>query len=426
LHEATAPDREKLSRPLRRILLLLAVSVFINYIDRGNLSIAAPLLKDELRLSPWQLGILLSSFFWTYDAFQIPSGWLIDRFDVSWVLAFGFFIWSCATAATGAMGSFGSLLAARLVLGVGEAVAYPSYAKILARDFSACHRGLGNGAIAAGQFCGPAFGTFLGGLLIARFGWRPLFIVLGLASLVWLIPWFNWRPRVFTPARTEGAPRSQITAILGQPSLWGACVTHFCCNYLVYFLLTWLPYYLVRERHFSIERMAKIGGMAFLCSATSSVISGWISDQWIVDEPSSSRVRKSIFACGLVGAGLWLVLCVVASPVFSIVLLFVSNAFYGVSNPLLFAGAQTLAGPRAAGEWMGVQNFAGNLAGIVAPALTGLLVDRTGYFFWPFLVVCALSVIGSLSWLFVVGPIEPVSWPDRLAGAPEGMPPTTP
>ena len=420
MQEATAPDREKLSRPLRRVLLLLVLSVFINYIDRGNLSIAAPLLKDELGLSPWQLGLLLSSFFWTYDAFQIPSGWLIDRFDVSWVLALGFFIWSCATAATGVMHSFAWLLAARLVLGVGEAVAYPSYAKILARDFSTRHRGLGNGAIAAGQFCGPAFGTFLGGMLIARFGWRPVFIVLGLASLAWLIPWFRWRPRVSKPTYTgQRASPSPISAILKQRSLWGACVTHFCCNYLVYFLLTWLPYYLVRERHFSLQRMARIGGMAFLLCATSSVVSGWVSDRWIADRPSASRVRKAMLVVGLAGAGFWLVLCVVATASLSTVLLFVSNAFYGICNPHLFAGAQTLAGPRAAGQWMGVQNFAGNVAGIVAPALTGLLVDRTGYFFWPFVVVGGLAVIGSLSWIFVVGPIEPVSWAGSLAEAAE-------
>lgn len=114
---------------------------------------------------------------------------------------------------------------------------------------------------------------------------------------------------------------------------------------------------------------------------------------------------------GLAGAGFALALCVVATPAISVALLFVATAFYGICNPLLFAGAQTLAGPQAAGQWMGVQNFMGNLAGIVAPALTGFLVDRTGVFFWPFAVIAALSAVGSLSWVFVVGPIEPVSWP---------------
>jgi MFS transporter, ACS family, D-galactonate transporter len=410
-------DSGKLARPLRRVLVLLTLSIFINYIDRGNLSIAAPLLKDELGLAPWELGILLSSFFWTYTAFQIPSGWLTDRFDVSWVLGLGFLIWSCATAATGLMHGFIALLSVRLVLGMGEAVAYPSYAKILAQDFSVRHLGVANGAIAAGQFCGPAVGTLAGGMLMARFGWRPFFVVLGLVSMGWLIPWFRWRPRsggVLSTHRGPRKPDSHIGAILRQRSFWGASISHFCCNYLVYFLLTWLPYYLVRERDFSMNRMAKIGGLAFLLSALSSVASGWISDRWIEPRASASRGRKKLFVLGLAGAGVSLMLCVIATPSISVALLLAGSSLYGICNPHLFAGAQTLAGPLAAGQWMGAQNFVGNLAGVAAPALTGFLVSLTGHFFWPFAVLGGLTLVGSLSWQFIVGPIEPVTWPVAL------------
>jgi MFS transporter, ACS family, D-galactonate transporter len=413
-------DSAKLGRPLRRVLMLLTLSIFINYIDRGNLSVAAPMLKDELGLAPWELGILLSSFFWTYTAFQVPSGWLTDRFDVSWVLGFGFFVWSCATTATGFMHGFIALLAVRLVLGMGEAVAYPSYAKILARDFSIRQRGVGNGAIAAGQFCGPALGTLAGGMLMARFGWRPFFIVLGLVSMGWLIPWFGGGPgpqAALSTRRGLRKPDSHLGAILKQRSFWGASLSHFCCNYLVYFLLTWLPYYLVHERNFSMDRMAKIGGLAFLLSAVCSVVSGWISDRWIEPRPSTSRGRKRLFVFGLAGAGVSLMLFVIATPSISVVLLLAGSGLYGICNPHLFAGAQTLAGPLAAGQWMGAQNFVGNFAGIAAPALTGFLVSVTGHFLWPLAVLCALTLIGSLSWLFIVGPIEPVGWP--VASAPE-------
>src|SRR3984893_7018399 len=153
-----------------RVLALLAISVFINYVDRGNLSIAAPLLKIELHLSAYQLGLLLSSFFWTYSVFQLPAGWLIDRFGVTWVLASGFFLWSVATGVTGLLHGFASLLAIRLVLGVGEAVAYPSCSNILARHFPEHHRGRANATIACGQASGPAFATFVGGMFIDRFG----------------------------------------------------------------------------------------------------------------------------------------------------------------------------------------------------------------------------------------------------------------
>src|SRR6266853_824314 len=183
------------SRPVNRVIALLAIAALINYIDRGNLSIAASLLKDELNLSASQLGILLSSFFWTYSLFQPVSGWLADRFDAKWVLAIGFFLWSGATAATGALHTFAALLTARLMLGIGESAAYPCYARTLVRHVPEVGRGFANALIAAGVGCGPALGTFFGGTLMARYGWRPFFIVLGPVSMAWLIPWFAWIPQ---------------------------------------------------------------------------------------------------------------------------------------------------------------------------------------------------------------------------------------
>jgi ACS family D-galactonate transporter-like MFS transporter len=409
---ANALERERLSTPLRRILILLALSIFVNYVDRGNLSIAAPLIKNELGLSPSQLGILLSSFFWTYTAFQIPVGWLVDRFDVSLVLALGFFIWSAATAATGLMRGFAALLAVRLVLGMGEAVAYPSYSKILARDFSAGHRGIANGAIAAGQTSGPAFSIFLGGMLVARFGWRPFFLTLGLLGLLWLIPWMRWRPRnpEIAPAGLPAVTPS-LLSVLKQRDIWGACVGHFAGNYLIYFLLTWLPSYLVSERNYSLGKTGRIAGIAFLMCAASSAITGALSDRWIAAGASPTRVRKTLLVTGLGGAGIILVLCVLASPSLSIILLFTASTLYGICNPNTFASAQILAGPLAAGKWMGFQNFVGNFAGIVAPALTGFLVDKTGHFFWAFAVTGAICLLGSFSWIYIVGAIEPVKWP---------------
>src|SRR5256886_12138259 len=210
-HCPTAPANEnsRLSRPVIRVIALLALSALINYIDRGNLSIAAPLLKDELGLSASQLGILLSSFFWTYSLFLPVSGWLADRFDVKWVMAFGFFLWSGATAVTGGLHAFGALLAARLILGMGESVAYPCYARTLVRHVPEVGRGFANALIAAGVGCGPALGTFFGGTLMARYGWRPLFIVLGLASMAWLISLFALMPggkaTTVSPVHERGA-----------------------------------------------------------------------------------------------------------------------------------------------------------------------------------------------------------------------------
>src|ERR1700730_11241716 len=189
---ACAEPASRLSPELSRLAFLLALSIFINYIDRGNLAIAAPLLKDDLGLSVYQLGILFSSFFWTYAIFQIVSGWLVDRFPVNWVLALGILLWSAATVGTGLVRGFTLLLAMRLILGIGESVAYPSYSKIISRHFSESQRGRANSFISAGQASGPAVGTLLGGMLLAHAGWRLFFVIFGMASSLWLLPWLKY------------------------------------------------------------------------------------------------------------------------------------------------------------------------------------------------------------------------------------------
>jgi MFS family permease len=188
-------ERRSSLRAFAPALALLAVSVLINYIDRGNLGIAAPLLKAELQISGSQLGVLLAAFFWTYTGLLFVVGWAVDRFEVNRVLAAGFLLWSLATIATGFVAGFVSLLVVRLFLGVGESVAFPSYSKILARHLPEYYRGIGNGVIGAGQYCGPAFGTFGAGLLMARYGWRTVFVGIGLVSLLRLPAWKKWMPR---------------------------------------------------------------------------------------------------------------------------------------------------------------------------------------------------------------------------------------
>jgi len=406
-----ATIRKGLSPALIGVLVLLFFSVFINYVDRGNLSIAAPLLKDELGLSASQLGILLSSFFWTYATFQIISGWLVDRFNVNWVLAAGFVIWSFATAATGLARGFMVLLMIRLILGIGESVAIPSYSKILARHFPEDQRGFANSVIAAGLVCGPGFGMFVGGTLMARFGWRPFFVVLGLVSLLWVVPWCRWMPRgQKAPEAVPVTVVPSIAAILQLRSAWGTCAGLFCGNYVNYFMITWLPYYLVRERHFSMDKMAGVAGVSYLVGAITATTCGWLSDRWIDAGATPTHVRKTFASAGIASAALFLIACVVAPPTVSIGLLILAMASFSASSSNVWAITQTLAGPDAAGRWSGVQNFVGNLSGIVGPALTGFVVDRTGQFFWPFAIAAGVALMGALSWIFVVGPIEPVEW----------------
>ena len=406
-------DQERLPVASWRVLALLAFSVFINFVDRGNLSIAASLLKTELHLSASQLGVLLSSFFWTYTLCQLPVGWLIDRFDVTWILAMGFFLWSTATTISGLLHGFAALLVMRLILGIGESVAYPAYGKILAQHFPEHYRGTANAVISAAQASGPAFATFAGGIVINRFGWRPFFVFLGLASLLWLLPWFRWRPREAAGAVSQPKFREPLAGVLGvlkERSAWGTSVGAFSGNYLLYILLTWLPFYLMQERHFSLTSTGKIAGAAFLVKAVGAVSSGRISDFWISSGATPTLVRKTFLCGGLTLAGILLVLSALAPTKLCIVLLLAASFSGGTVGGQFWAASQTLAGPRLAGTWTGLQNFVGNFAGILAPAITGFVVDRTGKFLWAFVITAVVGWVGTLSWLVVVGPIRQVAW----------------
>jgi ACS family D-galactonate transporter-like MFS transporter len=422
LSMATSDPARRVGIPgaLKIVLFLLAVSIFINYIDRSNLSIAAPMLKDEFGITSGQLGFLLSAFFWTYASFQLVSGWLVDRLNVNWVFAGGFLLWSAATAATGMVHAFSVLFVLRLLLGIGESVAYPAYSKIIILNFSEEHRGFANSMISAGLLLGPGFGLLLGGLLMARFGWRSFFIALGLASMLWLVPWLTWMPRNQPTLRgdAEGAP--SLAEFLGLRSAWGTCLGQFGINYVSYFLLTWLPYYLVRERHFSLVEMAKIGGIAYLLGAGLTALWGWLSDRWISYGGSRSLVRKTFVGGGLALSGGFVGLSVFSNPALCIAALILGVMFFGVTASNVWAITQTLAGEQAAGRWTGFQNFTGNLAGIVAPWLTGLVLQRTGHFYWAFVILVTVAFAGAGCWIFLVGPVQQVAWRTNFRSLPLG------
>jgi MFS family permease len=406
-----AAKSERLPLNLFGVAILLSISVLINYVDRGTLSIAAPILKDDLHLSPSQLGVLLSSFFWTYAAFQIVSGWLVDRFEVNWLLALGVLVWSAATLTTGLVHGFALLLTARLVLGIGESVAYPSYNKIIAKHFRASQRGRVNGLISAGWAGGPALGTLVGGLLMARVGWRLFFVVLGAASLLWVFPWIKWMPKGPGLASSVTAKPAGILEILLQRSAWGTFVGLFCFNYLWYFLITWLPFYLVRQRGFSLQTMSLVGGAAFFALAISVVTFGWLADRWITASNDATRVLKTFCGGGLALASVSFVnVFLVADHTVAMAILIFSCVALGMCSPNLWTMTQILAGPQTAGKWAGLENFCGNVAGIIAPIAVGVILERTGEFFWAFAITGGVTLLGAASYVFLVDRVEPVQW----------------
>jgi len=393
------------------IVALLVVSVAINFIDRGNLSVAVPLLKVEMNLSPLQLGRLLASFFWSYAVFQLLAGWLVDRGNVNQILAAGMMLASLATAGSALVRGFGALLALRFLVGIGESAAYPSYSKILTQRLTESQRGVANAWIDAGSKFGPAIGTFLGGMLVPRFGWRAFFIMLGLTGLIWL-PFWLVLGRGNSPAtvREQDLRRPTIREILRHRAIWATFTGHFCGNYFYYFLLTWLPYYLVSERHFSMQTMGAIGAMAPLFASATTMGAAWLSRRALARGVSTTRVRKT---CTVFGLGFATV--IVAVPALSgawlpIGILLFASASYGVFSSSHWAITQTIAGPLAVGRWSGMQNFVANLAGVAAPMITGAIIDRTGRFFWAFAVAGGVTLVGSAAYWFGLGRVEPAEW----------------
>ena len=408
-------------------LLLICICVLINYVDRGNLSVAAPALKTEFGLSSSQLGVLFAAFFTTYTAMQFVIGWLVDRFDPARILAAGFFVWSLATAATGIARAFSVLFAMRLILGVGEAVALPCGSKIIAQHLTDRHRGFAAGAFMASLRAGNAVGTFGAGLLMARYGWRPVFIGIGLLSLIWLPAWYKWKPldpratrtdhpnhprqesKIVSPAAAPSALAS-FAQIYRQRSFWGTALGQFCCNYLLYFMVTWLPSYLVMERHLTTEAMAKVAGSYYLMDAVAAIGTGWLQDHFIRAGFTPTLIRKLFMSMGFVVAIAGLLGCALSGLSSYLPWLLLAGIGCGATSPGIFAFPQRIAGQQAVGKWYGSQNGISNLAGVVAPSLTGFVLQRTGTFFAPFAITSALCALGIVFWSFLVGPVEPIDW----------------
>ena len=211
-------------------------------------------------------------------------------------------------------------------------------------------------------------------------------------------------------APASAGPGPRVRDILGRRSAWATFAGLFCANYLWYFLLTWLPFYLVRERHYSMREMAAVGALAYAFTAAATVVSGWLSFRAISAGATPTRVRKTCTASGLGLATVIVFVPVISGDTAAMAVLMIASVGYGIYASSHWAITQTLAGPIASGRWTGVQNFIGNLAGVAAPAITGFVVDSTGTFFGAFAVVAALSLSGAMVYLFLLKRVEPENW----------------
>jgi ACS family D-galactonate transporter-like MFS transporter len=393
-------------------LALLVISVCINYVDRGNLGVAARSIESDLHFRPEYLGILLGGFFWTYSLFQIAAGKIIDRWNVNWVYAAGFLIWSVATGLTGLASAFWIIFCLRLVLGAGESVAYPAYSKIIATTFPEQLRGTANALIDAGSKAGPALGVLIGVKMIGWFSWRYMFVAIGAASLLWLIPWCFIVPKLAVKRLAKisawGPPYREIVV---QRPLWGTVLGLFGGNYTWYLFLTWLPYYLERDRHYTHDRLAVIASLPFWGVAAASMVFGLLADAIIRRGHEAGRVRQIFVSSGLLGCCAFLLPAVlVRQATVSTALLLLACVSMGAFSSNHWALTQHIAGAEAAGKWTGFQNCMGNFAGVIAPYVSGFTLQRTHSFLPAFAIACAVLLLGVFGYWFVIGIPKQVSW----------------
>jgi len=395
------------SRAGGMLVMLLGVAVFLNYVDRGAIGIAAPLMTAELRLDPEAFGLVLSAFFWVYAPVQLVVGWLCDRFSVYRLMAAGVLVWAVATFATGFVAGFTSLMVLRVLLGVGETIAFPGASKIITRHVPPERRGMANAALSLGIALGPAAGTLAGGLILASFGWRAIFVTFGVVTLLWLAPWFR-ATRKLERSEAPVQRRVPVGALIGKWPLWSMAIAHIASNYVFYFLLGWLPLFLVNSRGLSIREMTFLATLGYAAQAVAALGFGMLSDSWTKAGRNEATIRRWMMILGQLVAGLAVLgVAFARGPLELGILLCLAGIATGALSLNTYAVAQMFAGPRAAGTWVGIQNAIGNTSGIFGPIITGIIVKHMGYT-TAFAVTAAVGIAGAIWWIVGVPAIREV------------------
>jgi ACS family D-galactonate transporter-like MFS transporter len=394
------------------IVALLFAASLINYLDRATVSLALPLISQDLGLDPARKGLLLSAFFWSYALMQVPIGWCADRFNLRWLYAGAFALWSLAQGLTGFAGSLGVMIIFRILLGIGESVYLPGGTKIVSLLFRSAERGLPCGVFDFGSRIGMVVGGISLPWLLIYYGWRWTFILVGFIALTWLIPWLLVFPaRLGSGGSGPQAAGQEVAqprrrAVTFNRNLLGICLGFFCFDYYWYLFVTWLPDYLVTVRHLTILRAGLYAALPYFVFGVSEPIGGWIADRLIRFGWDETRTRKGMVTIAFL-SGLLLIPASRVESANTAIALVVGASLVGLSIGNLLVILQTCAPPEQVGVWTGMQNFAGNIGGIIAPLVTGLLIRETGSYAPAFALAAVVLVTGLLAYWLIVGELKP-------------------
>jgi MFS family permease len=388
-------------------VVLLCLGMVIAYVARTALSvvIAVPEFRSFFALTDSQRGLMNSAFFWTYALLQVPAGWMVDRLGVKYPYAASFVFWSLISALTGLSQTVSQLFTLRLLLGVGEATVAPASLRWIRVNIEEKQRGLAMGIYMAGTKFGPAVGAPIATFLIAAYGWRAMFYLTGLVSLVWLIPWLILVPRDSDASRPGAARKQDETPfwrVLRSRAIWGILIGTFSYSCYLYFCITWLPAYFKEQRKLSLELMGLYTMFSFAGMAVTTILCGWFADRLIARGGDAVKVRRAFTITGMLLAATEVFGAAAASAEAALFFAVFSLAGLGIATANYWALTQTVVPGGAIGRIGGLQNTASNLAGVAAPILTGWLIQTTGTYEAPMQAIAVLLVIGALSYALLV------------------------
>jgi sugar phosphate permease len=416
--------------------VLLGVGVLINYFDRINLSVAAPQLKAAFDLSPAQMGLLFSAFFWPYALLQIPAGIVLDRFGVTRLGRWGAFLWAVASAVTAFASGFGGIFAARAMLGVAEAPGFPVSSKATGYWFPRKERALATAIFDAAAKFSNVIGVPLVAVVVVSMGWRWGFGVTALLSLAYFIAFFfiyrdpsqdtklseaERRYIVEGGATPEGTASASAFSMLGyllkKAKVWGLTIGFAAYGYSFYLFLTWLPGYLVQTMHMSILKSAGFAAIPWAVATVADlIVGGWLIDHLIARGRDETRVRKAVLVCGMVLGLAVFGATMTTNPVWAIVWISIALGGLASAAPVGWSLPSLIAPKGGVGTIGGIMNFINNLMGVAAPVVTGFIVGATNSFANAFLIAGVILLIGIVSFVFIMGRIEPIAEPgERVA-----------
>jgi MFS family permease len=411
--------------------LLLGFGVLVNYFDRVNLSVSQDALHNAFGISTVMFGYLLSAYSWSYAAFQLPAGLILDRFGVKLVGRIGTFLWSVASFAAAVSTGLAGFLGARLLLGVGEAPTFPANAKAVGYWFPAQERSLATAIFDSAAKLASAIGVPVIGLLMLRFGWRWSFAATGFISLLYFVLFYVfYRNPSEDPAlsseecafireggaQPEDHDRAEKGAPLGyllrQRKVWGLVLGFASYNYTFYLLLTWLPSYLSSTHHIDLLHSSLYTSVPWLFATfTDILMGGWLVDKLVQSGRDPSFVRKAILIGGTT-LGLGMLGAAYAQSTI-VALMWISVAIGGLSaaSPVGWSIPSLIAPRESVGTLGGILNFGNQLSAIAAPIVTGYVAQTTHSFFWAFGVATVFLAVGIGGYAFLLGRIEPIPGP---------------